>query len=77
MRRTAIRFHQGDPGEVNGVSAEALLAIIADRLESFRDGGLGGEANEKAIAHVKEAMFHLHQRTTDRILRGVEGTDQP
>ncbi len=75
-RRLAIRFHDGDPREgVNGVSLEALLAICKDRLEDFRAAGLGGEHNEHAIAHIGEAMFHLHARTTDRIMRGVEGSD--
>jgi hypothetical protein len=76
-QRRSIVFHIGDPREPNGLSLEALLAICVDRLESFRAGGVDVEHNEQAIAHLREAMFWLHVRTTDRIMRGVEGTAAP
>lgn len=77
-RRTSIRFHTGDPREgVSGLSVEALLAIAKDRLEDLRSGGDVDPHHETAIAHLGDAMFHLHARTTDRILRGVEGVPAP
>lgn len=73
-QRRTITFHTGDPrAGVNGVTPEAVLAILTDRLEAGREHGHGSQAVENAIAHLKEAMFHLHAHTTDRVLRGVEG----
>lgn len=63
----------GDGQEINGVSNEALLAIVIDRLECFNAGPFACKENSAALAHLKIAMSALHQRTRDRIERGVEG----
>jgi hypothetical protein len=70
-----IRFQQGPPSEgVNGISNEALLAIVADRLESFQSGACACAENAMALHKVLAAMRHLASRTRDRVARGVEGT---
>jgi hypothetical protein len=58
---------------VNGVTQEALLAIVADRLECFQAGPFASDYNAKALEHVKAAQESLLQRTRDRMARGVEG----
>lgn len=61
---------------VNGISNEALLAIIEDRLAGFQAGQYACIENAVALAKVQEAMMWLQKRTRDRIARGVEGTNQ-
>ena len=71
-----IEFQNGAINEVgiNGVTHEALLAIIADRLKSFQSGPYSSRYNAIALTKVEEAMLWLHKRTIERIQRGVEGT---
>lgn len=71
-----ILFQNGPIGEagVNGLTHEALLAIVADRLRCFQQGPFASKANACALTHIEEAMHWLHQRTLDRMRRGVEGT---
>jgi hypothetical protein len=74
-KRICINFQEGavkDVG-VNGISDEALLAIVRDRLESFQDGPFSCKENEQAMHYVREAMRKLQERTKDRVERGVEG----
>ena len=74
--RAAILFQNGPIAEVgvNGVTHEALLAIVADRLRSFQAGPYACKANACALTHIEEAMHWLQQRTIERMRRGVEGT---
>lgn len=73
---TLVLFQNGPIGEVgvNGVTHEALLAIVADRLRSFQAGPFSCKANACALTHIEEAMHWLQQRTIERMRRGVEGT---
>ena len=59
---------------VNGITIEALLAIVRDRLEGFQAGPYACEDNEQALIALKETLHWLHNRTSDRQQRGVEGT---
>jgi len=70
-----IEFQNGPIQEVgvNGVQQEDLLAIVIDRLESFQAGPFANSYNQEALDHCKKALAALHQRTTDRLNRGVEG----
>lgn len=71
-----IVFQNGPIKEVgiNGLTHEALLAIIADRLKSFQAGPYACKANACALTHIEEAMHWLQSRTLERMRRGVEGT---
>ena len=71
-----ILFQNGPIAEVgvNGLTHEALLAIVADRLRSFQKGPFSCKANACALTHIEEAMHWLQQRTIERMRRGVEGT---
>ena len=63
-----------DSNGVNGVTHEALLAIVADRLRGFQSGPYACKANACALTHIEEALHWLQQRTLERMRRGVEGT---
>jgi len=71
-----IRFHNGPlPGtRVNGLTHEALLAILIDRLESFQEGPFACRENDAALTFLESAMMWLKNRTECRLARGVEGT---
>jgi hypothetical protein len=71
-----ISFQNGAIKEngVNGITQEALLAIVEDRLDAFQQGPYACEENERALTHIREAMAALKSRTTKRQERGVEGT---
>ena len=71
-----ISFQNGPIKEygVNGVTQEALLAIVADRLKSFQAGPFACESNQKALDYTLLALSFLQDRTRARIARGVEGT---
>lgn len=73
-----ILFQNGTIPEngTNGVTQEALLAIVADRLRSFQAGPFSCKENACALTHIEEALHWLQQRTIKRMRRGVEGTHQ-
>lgn len=73
-----ISFQNGPIKEagVNGVSQEALLAILIDRLRSFQAGPYACRENALALTKLEEANMWLQKRTRDRMVRGVEGTNQ-
>lgn len=73
-----VLFQNGPIGEsgVNGISNEALLAIVEDRLKGFQSGKYACRENQMALDRVQEAMHWLHHRTRERVARGVEGTHQ-
>jgi hypothetical protein len=73
-----IHFQEGPIKEhgVNGITQEALLAIVIDRLRSFQEGQYSCTANAVALANCEEALRQLQKRTRERIARGVEGTHQ-
>lgn len=73
-----INFQDGPIAEegvgINGVSNEALLAVVRDRLEGFQSGDYACGTNALALTSVISAMEALKARTVERIERGVEGT---
>ncbi len=75
---STILFQNGPIGEggmgVNGVTHEALLAILAHRLRGFQSGPYACRENALALTKIEEAMHWLHTRTLNRMRRGVEGT---
>lgn len=73
-----IKFQNGPIAEhgVNGVTQEALLAIIIDRLQSFQAGPFKCRENAVALTHLETAKLWLFSRTLDRMQKGVEGTNQ-
>jgi hypothetical protein len=73
-----ILFQNGPIKEfgVNGVTQEALVAIVIDRLRSFQQGPFACPENEAALHYFAQGLAILQFRTKARIQRGVEGTHQ-
>lgn len=73
-----IGFQNGPIKEagVNGITQEALVAIVIDRLRSFQAGPFSCRENAIALTHFEEGLMWLQRRTVARIKRGVEGTNQ-
>ena len=74
--RCEVIFQNGPILEagVNGVSNEALLAIVEDRLRGFQSGPYSCRENSLALTQLQEAIHWLHHRTRERVARNVEGT---
>ena len=75
-KTTQIHFQLGPVKEngVNGLTNEALLAVLIHRTE-FLNSKFHCEENDEAIRHMKQALVNLEVRTARRIVRGVEGTE--
>lgn len=75
---TVILFQNGPIKEfgVNGITQEALLAIVIDRLRCFQAGPYACRENAIALTKGEEMLMWLQRRTVARIKRGVEGTNQ-
>jgi len=73
-----IIFQNGPIREfgVNGVTQDALAAIVIDRIRSFQSGPFNCEANERALECFCHGLHHFQTRTRERIVRGVEGTNR-
>ena len=59
---------------VVGWTNEALLAIVADRLNSFQQSDFACDENQEAFDATQKALGALERRTAERKSRGVEGT---
>ena len=75
-KATYLGFQLGPVKEngVNGITNEALLAILIHRTE-FLNSKFHCEENDEAIRHLKQALVNLEVRTARRIVRGVEGKE--
>ncbi len=73
--KTVISFQNGPIKEagVNGITQEALLAIVIDRLRSFQAGPFRNNFNRAALSNCEMALEALKNRTRERLERGVEG----
>lgn len=73
-----IPFQDGNPnGVINGVSNEALIAIVMDRCRDWQDGPFPHDKNAEALGHLAAAMKCFHDRALERIERGVQGEAKP
>lgn len=73
-----LSFQNGPINEagVNGITHEALLAILIDRMEGFQAGPYANPFNDTALRRLRDAQEALLARTRERMERGVEGTHQ-
>ena len=76
--RAAIQFQYGPVKQqgANGISNEALLAIVLDRLARFQMGKFRCKENDEAMQAIHKGLYWLRQRTESRMARGVEGTSE-
>lgn len=74
-----FKFQNGPIAEagVNGISNEALLAIVIDRLAAFQAGPFPCGENQYALRYLETGLEFLRRRTREREARQVEGTLQP
>ena len=72
----SIVFQNGPINQVgvNGVTHEALLAILIHRLRCFQAGPYACAENACALTQLEAAQESLHSRTRACMARGVEGT---
>ena len=73
---TSMRVNFQNGPRINGLTHEALLAIVIDRLECFQSGPFKSDLNQRALDSIKDGLTSLKARTVQRIIRGVEGTNQ-
>ena len=73
-----LHFQTGPAAEVgvNGLTNEALLAVLAHRL-NVMNKKMPCRENAIAITNIEQAQLWLEKRTRDRLARGVEGTKEP
>lgn len=87
LRHQRVSFQNGPIGEagVNGVTNEALITIVLDRLRGAQGvnsskTGVAGKyhckENARSITHLEEALMWLQKRTIERLSRGVEGQNK-
>ncbi len=59
----SVRFHKGavDDG-VHGISNEALLSVVIDRLQCFQRGPFSCRENALALTKIEEAMHWFGHR---------------
>lgn len=69
-----ISFQRGPVKEVgvNGITSEALLAILIHRANVL-NGKFPCRENALAITNMEQALMWFEKRTRDRMQRGVEG----
>jgi hypothetical protein len=60
--------------EPNGAFVETVIAAAVDRLEFYQRSKFKSDFNQRAIAHLYEALAELEARTSEREKRAVEGT---
>lgn len=86
---TTLSFQNGPistPQDFNGITNEALLAVVIDRMRGFQHqrkedgsfdlnsrGQYACRENALALTAMEEALMWLQKRTMDRVRRGVEG----
>lgn len=70
-----LRFQTGNPADgINGVTIEALLEVIASRLDSFQQTEFNCAENAEALEKVLWARDTLYARTQRRKEDGTAGT---
>lgn len=74
-----LKFQDGPvPTEgVSGITMEALLAVVIDRLTCFQAGPHACPDSQHALSYAKVTLAALKNRTLARMARGVEGTLLP
>lgn len=72
-----LHFQEGPVKEVgvNGITCEALVAIVIDRLRGFQCGNFPCRENAIALTHLETALMWMNKRTAARVKLGVEGKD--
>lgn len=75
-KTTVLSFQNGPIGEVgvNGITHEALIVVLIDRLQGAQKGKYACRENALMLTKLEEALMWSEERTRGRMARGVEGT---
>lgn len=75
LHTVELQFQNGGLKEVgpNGITDQALLAVVLDRIRSFNEGQFRCRENSIVITKLEEALLWMEKRSNDRARRGVEG----
>ena len=69
QKSTLIRFQHGNPSvEINGLTNEVLLAIMADRLTAFQSGPYACEESANALEKIEGALLDLAARAKRMVI---------
>ena len=73
---TLLAFQYGAPAQAgfNGLTDQALLAVLIDRMEGFEAGKYAVPETGFALDCLRTAQMWMNSRTGARIARGVDGT---
>ncbi len=63
-----------DRRDPNGAFVEGIISAAIDRIEYYERSKFACQSNKDALNDLRNALFHLNQRTQDREQRKVEGT---
>lgn len=67
------RGGRNEPGSTAGVTDQALLAVVLDRLQCFQAGPFPCRENAVIITKIQECLFWYRERADQRAARGVLG----
>jgi hypothetical protein len=67
---------RGVEGSKAGVFEDALLAILADRMEGFQGGKFACAENGVALEHIQRARAALNERIAKRMAKSVLGVNE-
>lgn len=75
LHSVELQFQNGGLKEVgpNGITDQALIAVVLDRLRGFNDGPYRCRENSMMITKLEEALMWGEKRGNDRARRNVEG----
>lgn len=75
IHRTDLKFQKGGLAEAgpNGITDQALLAIVLDRMKGFQEGPYSDASNDIVISSLKTCLEVMEARANSRAARGVEG----
>jgi hypothetical protein len=73
--RTMLMFQKGGLQDVgpNGLTDQALIAIVLDRMRGFQEGPYKCDENIPVILHLESVLEVFRIRAEERAARGVEG----
>lgn len=72
-----LHFQHGPrEGGINGITDQAVLAVLLDRYRGFQEGPLACRENALVITKLEEAMHWMQHRARERAQRGVLGKSE-
>lgn len=72
-----LQFQNGPrnvEGSIPGVTEQALMAVLIDRMKSFQAGPFSCRENAIVLTHLETALLWSKERTNERARRQVLGT---